>query len=79
MKALIMITGAADIAASLAGERPVTVTPSGNFLIKFSTFNQARAAIRQFYKAVKFNGQKMAYDSLNGSLSFGDVQISILK
>lgn len=74
-----MITGPADIAASLAGDRPVTVTPSGNHLIKFSTFNQARAAIRQFYKAVKLNGQKIAYDSLNGSLSFGETEISILK
>ena len=79
MKATIMVTGAADIAASLAGERPVTVTPSGNHLIRFSTFNQARAAIRGYYKAVKFNGQKMAYDSLNGSLIFGDTEISILK
>ena len=79
MKATIMITGAADIAASLAGGKPVTVTPSGNFLIKFSTFNQARAAIRNYYKAVKLSGHEMAYDSLNGSLIFGDVQISILK
>lgn len=74
-----MITGAADIAASLAGERPVTVTPSGNHLIKFKTFNQARAAIRQFYKAVKLSGHETLYDRLNGSLSFGETEISILK
>lgn len=82
MRATLMITGPADIAAlvaSIAGDRPVTVLPSGTHLIKYKRLVDARAAVWAAHEAVKINGQKMLYDEKNGTLIFGEVEISILK